>query len=43
MSFLDEAQLEVAAIEFFRELEYGYAPGPEITPGLLLAERESYG
>ena len=42
MSFLDEAQIEIAAIGFFQELGYAYVPGPHIAPGEPSAERCSF-
>ena len=32
MSYLDEAQVEIVAVDYFRELGYGYVHGPQIPP-----------
>lgn len=38
-----ESTVEEAALGWFEELGYGVVHGPEIAPGELFAERESYG
>jgi type I restriction enzyme R subunit len=43
MSYLDEAQLEIATVDYFRELGYEYAFGPDIAPDGERAERADYG
>ena len=40
---LNESIVEDAAIEWFRELGYSFAHGPEIAPGEPAAERASFG
>lgn len=42
MSYLDEAQVEIVAIDYMRELGYAHIHGPAIAPGELLAERTDY-
>ena len=32
MTYLDEAQLEITTVEYFRELGYDYVHGPDIAP-----------
>ena len=41
-TYLDEAQVEIAAIDYFRELGYEYIHGPEIAPDGQSPEREDY-
>jgi len=42
MTYLDEAQVEIATVDYFRELGYEYAHGPEIAPDGEFPEREDY-
>ncbi|HEC31217.1 MAG TPA: type I restriction endonuclease subunit R, partial [Deltaproteobacteria bacterium] len=42
MTFFDEAQVEIAAIDYFRGLGYGHVYGPQIAPDEPGAEREDY-
>jgi len=42
MTHLNEAQVEIAIIDYFRELCYECVHGQDIAPGDPLAERESY-
>jgi len=42
-SYLDEAQVEIAAVDYFRQLGYEYAFGPHIAPEGPEAERSHYG
>ena len=41
-SYLDEAQIEIATIEWLKELGYQYAHGPAIAPDGTAPERTSY-
>lgn len=41
--YLDEAQLEIATVGYFRELGYEYAFGPDIAPDGEAPERSDYG
>ncbi len=43
MSFLDEAQLEIATVDYFRELGYEYIHGVQIAPDGEAPERADYG
>jgi type I restriction enzyme, R subunit len=43
MSYLDEAQVEIATVDYFRELGYEYVHGPEIAPDGEAPERADYG
>jgi len=43
MTYLDEAQLEIATVDYFRELGYEYIHGPEIAPDGERPERADYG
>jgi len=43
MAYLDEAQLEIATVDYFRELGYAYALGPDIAPDGERPERADYG
>src|SRR5258708_25049057 len=38
-----ESTVEEAALSWFEELDYAVVHGPDIAPGELFAERESYG
>jgi len=40
--YLNESQLETAAIDYFHEPGYEYAHGPEIPPDSKSPEREDY-
>ena len=40
---LDEAQVEIATVDYFRELGYQYVHGPEIAPDGGAPERSDYG
>ncbi|MBN1830417.1 MAG: HsdR family type I site-specific deoxyribonuclease [Deltaproteobacteria bacterium] len=42
MTYLDEAQVEIAAVDYFRELGYLCVHGPEIAPDAAFPEREDY-
>lgn len=35
MTYLDEAQVEIVTVDYFRELGYRYVHGPEIAPDLF--------
>ena len=39
---LDESTVERAALQWLRELGYGYAHGPDISPGGRATERASF-
>ena len=41
--YLDEAQCEIATVEYFRELGYQYVPGLDIAPDGMAPERSDYG
>lgn len=43
MAYLDEAQVEIATVGYFRELGYEYAFGPDIAPDGSRPERADYG
>ncbi|NBB94527.1 MAG: HsdR family type I site-specific deoxyribonuclease [Planctomycetes bacterium] len=43
MSYLDEAQVELVTVDYFRELGYGYVHGPDIAPDGESPERADYG
>jgi len=43
MTYLDEAQLEIATVDYFRELGYEYVHGPELAPDGERPERADYG
>ena len=43
MTYLDEAQLEIATVGYFRELGYEYAFGPDIAPDGSRSKRADYG
>lgn len=43
MSYLDEAQVEIIAVDILREMGYQYVYGPDIAPGQRAAERRDYG
>jgi hypothetical protein len=40
---LDEAQVEIVTVDYFRELGYEYIHGPQIAPDGDAPEREDYG
>ena len=40
---LDEAQVEIVAVDYFRELGYEYVHGPQIAPDGETPERADYG
>jgi len=42
MAYLDEAQVEIHAVDWLRELDYDYVYGPDIAPDMLTAERADY-
>lgn len=42
MSYLDEAQVEIHAVDWLRGLDYDYVYGPDIGPEVLTAERADY-
>ncbi len=42
MPYLDEAQVEIAATDYFRELGYEYVHGPDVAPDGELPERDDY-
>lgn len=42
MSYLDEAQVEIQAVEWLKELDYDYVYGPDIGPDMLTSERADY-
>jgi len=41
--YLDQSQVEIATVDYFRELGYDYAFGPDIGPEGERPEREDYG
>jgi len=41
--YLDEAQLEIATVDYFRELGYEYLHGPKIAPDREAPEHVDYG
>lgn len=41
--YLDESQLEIATVDYFRELGYEYVHGPKIAPDGEVSERIDYG
>lgn len=41
--YLDEFQVELVTIDYFRELGYGYLHGPDIAPDGDAPERADYG
>ena len=41
--YLDEAQVEIVTVDYFRELGYGYGHGPSIAPDGDARERTDYG
>jgi len=41
-SYLDESQLEIATVDYFRELGYEYVHGPHIAPDGEASERDDY-
>jgi type I restriction enzyme R subunit len=43
MSYLDEAQLEIVTVDYFRQLGYEYLHGPVIAPDGEAPERQDYG
>lgn len=43
MTLMDEAQLEISTVDYFRSLGYDYILGPEIAPDGPEPEREDYG
>jgi len=43
MTFLDEAQVEIVTVDYFRDLGYEYIHGPEIAPDGDAPERTDYG
>jgi len=43
VTYLDEAQLEIATVDYFRELGYEYVHGPQIAPDGEVPERANYG
>jgi len=43
MAYLDEDQVEIATVDYFHELGYEYAFGPDIAPDGPAAERADYG
>lgn len=42
MAYLDEAQVEIQAVEWLKELDYDYVYGPDIGPEVLTTERADY-
>lgn len=40
--YLDEAQVEIATVDYFRELGYEYVHGPSIAPDGERPEQEDY-
>ena len=42
MTYLDEAQLEIATVDYLREMGYDYVHGPKIAPDGEAPEREDY-
>jgi len=42
-AYLDEAQAEIAAVDYFREIGYDFVPGPELSPDGTAPERTDYG
>lgn len=42
MAYLDEAQVEIQAVEWLKELGYDYVYGPDIGPDMLYSERADY-
>jgi len=42
-SYLDEAQVEIVTVDYFRELGYEYIHGPQIAPDGDAPERVDYG
>jgi len=42
MPYLDESQVEIATVDYFRELGYEYVHGPEIAPDGEAPERADY-
>jgi len=42
MAYLDESQVEIAAVDYFRELGYEYVHGPKIAPDGEAPERADY-
>ena len=40
--YLDEAQLEIATVDYLREMGYDYVHGPKIAPDGEAPEREDY-
>jgi len=42
MAYLDEAQVEIVTVDYFRELGYEYLHGPVIAPDGEAPEREGY-
>ncbi|MCL4692077.1 MAG: type I restriction endonuclease subunit R, partial [Candidatus Hydrogenedentes bacterium] len=42
-NYLDEAQVEIATVDYFRELGYEYVHGPSIAPDGEAPERADYG
>jgi len=43
MTYLDEAQVEIVTVDYFRELEYEYIHGPSIAPERDAPERADHG
>ena len=43
VTYLDEAQVEIATVGYFREWGYEYACGPKIAPDGEAAERAGFG
>jgi len=43
MSYLDEAQVEIVTVDYFRELGYEYIHGPQIAPDGDAPERADHG
>ncbi|MCD6328255.1 type I restriction endonuclease subunit R, partial [bacterium] len=43
MTYLDEAQVEIATVDYFRELGYEYVHGAHIAPDGEAPERDDYG
>lgn len=42
MPFIDEAQVEIVTVDYFRELGYEYIHGPTIAPDGEAPERQDY-
>ena len=42
-TYIDEAQVEIVTVDYFRELGYEYVHGPQIAPDRDAPERADYG